>query len=156
MQVGVMITNGGPHPAEKWAQVTADQIIDIGSTAKGALLTEAHTFRTMIVQTLADHHTKVQTHERGQLESAGDDHLGTALDPTAHIAGAVDEIIEATKGTSFEAHFAQPHVREYLERVLGSHFATSMHIERSWHADRNPDGKNAQAFRAAHHPGTEA
>jgi len=33
MQVGIMITNNGPHSAEYWATVTAGQIIQIAADA---------------------------------------------------------------------------------------------------------------------------
>ncbi len=155
MQVGVMITDGGPHPPEKWAEQTASQIIDIAATAPEAKLKEAREFREKIVAILTPHHAKVQDHERGKL-AASIERMATPLDPTPHIGEAVDAIIAAAKGLSFEAHFQQPETRAYLENLIGSHFATAMHIERSWHADRNPDHPHSKAFMAAHHPGAEA
>jgi len=155
MQVGVMITDGGPHPSEKWADQTASQIIDIAATAPESKLMEARAFREKIVEILTPHHAKVQEHERGKL-AASIEHMVTPLDPSEHIDEAVDAIIAAAKGLSFEAHFHKPETRAYLVNLIGSHFATAMHIERSWHADRNPDSEHAKAFRAAHHPGAGA
>jgi hypothetical protein len=150
--IGVLVTDGGPHPPEAWAEVTADQIIDIAATAPDAKLAEARAFRKALVSILTGHHGKVQAHERGQIEAHGTERLSHDLDPTGHVSDPVDEIVEAAKGLSFEEHFQTPETREYLRRLVASHFATAMHIERAWHADRNPESEHAQAFRAAHHP----
>lgn len=153
MRVGVLITNGGPHSPQDWAQVTAGQIIDIGSQSPAALLAEARAFEAKIVAVLTRHHELVQQHERSQLGAQGSARLAGDLDPTAHIPDAVDDIVAASRGTSFAAHFAQARVRDYLERLVGGHFASSMHIERLWHADRNPEAEEAKAYKARYHGG---
>jgi hypothetical protein len=136
MQLGVLATDGGPHPPEKWAEATADQIIDIGSTAPQALLSEARTLRAKLVAILTPHHDRVQQHERGALAAKGDAHLETPLDPSPHIDDPVAEIVAAAKGTSFAAHFQRPEVQQYLRDLIGHHFASAMHIERQWHPHR--------------------
>lgn len=153
MRVGVLITNGGPHSPEDWAQVTAGQIIDIGSQSPAALLAEARAFEAKIIGVLARHHQLVQQQERGQLVAEGSARLAGALDPTGHIPDAVDDVIAASRDTSFASHFAKPDVRDYLERLIGGHFASSMHIERLWHADRNPEAAEAKAYKARFHGG---
>lgn len=169
MKLGVLITDGGPHPPDKWAEVTADQIIQISESAEAGKLAEARAFRDKIVKALTPHHGKVQHHERGQLKAHGDKHFASELNPLPFIEEALAEIVAAAKGLSFEAHFAKPETLKYVGDVLASHFATAQHIERAWASDDtdaarahrdthglpHPDAASvhARAFQATHHPG---
>ncbi len=146
MQPSIMVTDGGPHPAEKWAQVTASQIVDIASTAPDVLLREAREFEAKLIQLLQRHHSLVQSHERSGLDTHGPERLATDIDTSSHLGGAAREIIALAKGTSFEAHFAKPEVAAYLERVIHEHFHHSMHVERQWYAGANSDHPHAAAF----------
>jgi hypothetical protein len=155
MRVGIMITNGGPHPADKWAEQTAERIVDIiqveaTSPVYDAALAAKAAFKDAIAAGLELHHDDAQTHERGQLDLGGE-RLNHDLDPTAHLDAAVQAVLDAAKGTMFELHFAKPQVRDFVRSTVGSHLATVMHIERSWHADKNPDCPHCQAWRARHH-----
>ena len=64
---------------------------------------------------------------------------------------SVLDIIEASKGTSFESHFANPDVKLYLTDLLNQHFNTSIFVERSWHADVHSHTDQALEFRAKYH-----
>jgi hypothetical protein len=46
-------------------------------------------------------------------------------------------------------HFAKKEVQAALAGLVGSHFATAMDIERSYHADKSADSQEAMAYRAA-------
>lgn len=149
----LLITNNGPHEPERWAEVTASQIIDISAQAPDAKLSEAKEFRDKLVTILSRHHGNVQEHERAQISIHGHARLMHDLDTDPHIADPVNEVIAASKGYSFESHFNKPETRTYLENLLSSHFASAMHIERSWHANRNSSAPEVKAFFATHHPG---
>jgi len=98
---------------------------------------------------LEKHHAIVQKHERDEL---ADDHerLATELKPEDyHVDEAVAAVISAAAGTVFADHFAKPEIKDYLHRLLAQHFQTSMDVDRSWHADRNPDVDVAKAYRKA-------
>jgi hypothetical protein len=156
MNVGCMITNGGPHPPEKWASVTAQKIIDISANAPDALYREARDFQAKIEELLVAHHRLAQQHERAALATEGPARLVTELDTSAHAPDALDDILAAARGTSFAAHFAKPETQVYLARVLHEHTHHIMHIERSWHADAHPDHEHAKAFKAAQADGHQA
>ena len=98
----------------------------------------------------------MQAAERSKL-AASNDRLNApyAVQDDHDLDAMKAEIVAASVGTIFEAHFAQPDVQEHIVQVLGSHFASSQHIERSWHADRNPTTDQAKAFKAQWH-GTAA
>lgn len=149
MQIGVMKTNFGPHPASLWAETTADQILTVDPSASEDQLQAGNILRDKLVDVLEKHHAIVQKHERDELT---DDHerLATELKPEEyHVEEAVAAVAAAAAGTMFADHFAKSDVKDYPRRLLTQHFQTSMDIERSWHADRNPDVDVAKAYRKA-------
>lgn len=151
MQVGFMITNGGPHPADKWAEMTADTILNLIQIAEDSDTPEAaaarkakRDLRPTLFNILYDHHDGVQRHERSgnakvkTLKDA-EAHACTVRNPidcTPHL-GAVDDVISALAATPFAAHFAKPEVAEVIKQIVGQHTADVMHIERRWHHDRH-------------------
>lgn len=151
----IMITDGGAHPPEFWAQVTAEHIAPISPDLTGHRRDAALRLQLEIQKALEPHHHKVQHHEKGKL-AADPDHLMTDVDPEPHLEEAMADILAAAKGTEWEGHFAKPEVLAAIRQEVGAHFATAQHIERSWHVDRNPKHKHAQAWRKRHHPGEEA
>lgn len=144
----IMITNGGPHSHEKWAIATAEQIIQIGASATGTQAMDARKLENKVIEILEGSHKSVQEDERDNLKD--DDHLLTEFDASDYIDEPLAQIVEASKGTPFEGHFAKVETQSYLRDLLGTHFRTSMHIERSWHVDRNSDHVHAEAFRQRH------
>ena len=134
MLARVMITDGGPHPASKWAVMTASQIIQIEGIA-----TDAQELEKKIVSVLEAEHATVQLYERRKLKDKT--YRKAPIDPSPYIDQAFNAVIQQADGTRFETHFAKPDVQEYIRTVLGNHFATSMDIERGWHASRKQNRK---------------
>lgn len=136
----VMITDGSPHPAEKWAEKTAELMVDVGDHLAGEKRNQAEKLKAIILSILTEHHTIIQEGERDKLESEGHERHKAPLDPNHHLSldNAVKKIIDATKGTPWEFDFAQPAAYEQIKHLLRSHFVTSMHIERKWNLDRYP------------------
>jgi hypothetical protein len=158
MQVRFMSTDGGPHPADKWAEITVAYILDLvevddNSATPAAMQArrERRDLRTKIQSILEGHHAKVQEAERGKLATEGHERLKGIIDPTEHpLDQMADDIVAATDGMSLIGpHFHKPEVRKAIVSLLGNHFSTSMDIERSWHSDRNQDHPVARAYRAA-------
>jgi len=148
----IMITDGGPHPPDKWAQVTTQTILDdITANAPQTGVGEAQDFRRALEELLTDHHGAVQSHERRALE-ADMAHLATPLDPAPHLERTVQAIVALARQCSFAGYFERPETQEYLRRTIGTHFATAMHVERAWRADRGED-EHAAAFRRQYHSG---
>ncbi len=134
----VMITNGGPHPAERWAQGTAEHIIQIPSSIVGERLIAAQEFRQRVQRALVPHHAGVQQNEREKL-LADIEHLLKPLDPEPFLDAVLREVQDAAKGTEWEAAFAEPDRLAAIRHEIAIHFRTVQHIERSWHADARPD-----------------
>lgn len=146
-----MITNGGPHPADKWADMTTDDIMDLLVDSNPDAATPEATaarqskrdLRPALFAIFNAHHDRVQKHERGQLKAVKDhaaacdhcDHTKNPLDVTPHLS-VMDQVFAALAATPFAAHFAQPEVQEVLRQIVGRDTANVMHIERRWHSDR--------------------
>lgn len=160
-----MITDGGPHPAEVWAQVTAEHIAPIGPDVTGHRRLAALALQANIATAIEQHHQSVMDVERSKL-AADPNHIVAPVDPGAHLDAAVAAVQEAAKGTEWEDHFADPDDGRtkdgkvtnsrlaLIRQEIGTHFATVQHIEKSWHADKNPSHPAALAFRAQNHPVT--
>jgi hypothetical protein len=143
-----MITNGGPHPADKWADVTTDTILNLidvkeDSVSEAALDARAakRDLRPVLFDIFNGHHEGVQARERSALPSIKKHHEATAhcarpLELHEDVPAALQEVNAVLKTSPFAAHFAKPEVQEVLQNIIGQHSANVVHIERRWHADR--------------------
>jgi hypothetical protein len=148
----VLITNGGPHSAAKWAEATASHIVDIADHVSGERRGAAIKLQAAIIDILEGHHVCIQDGERAAIKEHKHDRLNHDVDPEHHVTveHVVNDIIAAAKGTEWESDFANPDMAGHLTVLLNQHFSTSINIERSWHADRNPDAPESKAFHARH------
>lgn len=145
-RVGVMVTDGGPHPADRWAAETAAEIMSYVKVAESVDTPEARKVRRSrprleldIADVLEDHHDANIEHERGQIADHGDERLHHDCTPHAdHVSEAVQGVINMAKrhGEPFTSAFDSENGRAIVEKAIKVHMATAMHIERGWHADR--------------------
>jgi hypothetical protein len=131
-----MVTNGGVHSAEYWAETTASHIVEIAEHVSGEKKRSAIKLQASIIDILTQHHTTVQTGERTSLAGKPVDHVHDVLcaDDHCNVDAIADEIIASAKGTDWESDFAAPSTKENLLVLLNQHFHTSMDIERQQHA----------------------
>jgi hypothetical protein len=149
---GIMSTDGGPHPSDKWAEITANMIVDtilvddkpdnVSDEARAARKAKRD-LRGKLFDIFDGHHDRVQRHERGgcgkikkadQAETHAD-HAQTPLDVTPHL-GVMDEVAAVFAETPWAAHLAKPETMEVVKAIIGQHTANVMNIERCWHRDR--------------------
>jgi hypothetical protein len=129
---------------------SAEEIFPMQDAAlTGEHLIAAQRFQLDLAELLEDHHGNVQTGEKDSLTSH-DDHCDSALDVEHHVKAALAAVVEKSKGTAWEAHFAKPDVQAAVSKVLDSHFKSSAHIERLWHADKNPNNGAARTYKSTH------
>lgn len=162
MQPLVMVTNGGDHPPEKWADVTATNIANLiqvdpdkpGDTdADRSRKTTARRAKDRLQLDVADiltpHYDRNQKFERGKLAAEGDARIAgpfSAYDKKDEVVAAV---VAASVDTAFAEHFAKPEVQVVIGKEIDDHFAHMKWVTRSWHADKNPGGANAKAMLAS-------
>jgi hypothetical protein len=160
----ILITDNitGNHPADKWAEITAERIaerisIEEKSTSPVAIQArkDKKEFVFKLERLLTDHHQAVQDHEIGKLIDYGHERLRHSIDPYDHVMPIIDQaladILEAAKvNGAFHAYYSQPEELEHIKRDMLRHdFASSMHIERSAHCDRHADHPHVKAWREA-------
>lgn len=142
----IMVSDNGPHSPEKWAIATAEIIVDIDSGIAGNRLIQAQKLQTAIAEALVPHHTTVQVDERSKL-ATDVSHIHTPHSAKEYIDQVMKDIVGAAKGTPWENHFVNPQVQETIAEIAANHFMTAQHIERLWHADRNPSCADSQQYK---------
>lgn len=147
-----MITNGGPHPADKWADVTTDTIMDLIEVKEDSVSPEAtaarqakRELRPVLFKIFNGHHDDVQKKERTSLKAikhaeAAHEHVAKPIDVHPHMT-ITEEVDAALAATPFAAHFAKPEVAAVIHQIVGQHTADTIDIERKWHRDRLVAGK---------------
>jgi hypothetical protein len=127
-------TSGGPHSPATWARFSAAQIIQIDNQANDERVRRGRELQREIIRILEAAHASLQQEERNLLAEFGMKRLGDTIDPRDYIIGAIISINHAANALGFRYHFEQPHVQDNLRYTLGTHFATSIDIERKWWA----------------------
>jgi hypothetical protein len=148
-----MITNGGDHPAELWAQATAEHLLPIAPNMTGKRLRAAQALQNKVADAIEPHHQGVKDVEQKKLDA---DAAQIMVEPNAeeHIDDAVAAVLACFAGTEWSDKPNDPAYVAMVRTEVGVHFRTSQLIAKSWHADRNPTHPAAIAFKAQHHPST--
>lgn len=138
---GIMITNGGPHSAEKWAFTTGEMLFPIDSNVAGDRLIAAKKVQLAIIEALIPHHDVNMTNERNQLSSSGDIALDLPYSPEQEMQRAFNSIVSILKTSPWAYKAVDPEWEKAVKEILASHFATSQNIERQWHCHRSGSEK---------------
>ena len=143
MRVGIMVTNNGSHPPEKWASESAAQLVDIiqlEPSAMGyhALVAEKARLAGKFEKALVPHFKKIQDREKDKLEEDGEARLKDDVVPNMDILDeAVESVLSTTADSMFSDHFEKAEVKKFVKSSIGSHMATVKDVERSWYTDQN-------------------
>lgn len=152
----LMITDGGPHPADKWADMTTDTLlglVEIADNSDSPAATTARQakrdLRPVLFEILHAHHDVVQNSERAELAkvklSKSMEHMLGKHDPDDHASTeeACGAVCAALAKTPFAVHFARPEVDAVVHQIIKQHTVNAMNIERRWHHDRLTAAKGA-------------
>lgn len=145
--VGVMITNGGPHPASKLAAATVQQLVQIGPDATLSQQVLGEELKAKFQALLERRFAEAQKGEQDELKVDAKRLLTRLAPDEDYVNGVVAEMLTLTDGTEFTSHFLEPHVQEYIRNVVRQMFKISMEVERGWFADRNPDKAEAKEYK---------
>lgn len=148
-----MITNGGPHPADKWADTTADAILDLiqieadSVTPAAAEARQAkRDLRPKLFDIFNAHHDAVQSSERAAVPGtakAANALVAHPINPAPHVDPTAAQVFALLATTPYADHFAKLEVRAVIETIIGQHTADVIHIERRYHQDRAAAAKGA-------------
>lgn len=146
MRVGVMTTDGGPHPADKWAAETAGEIMsyvkvdDSSDTPEAAAVRRAKPRLELdIAEVLEQYHDENIEAERDALADEGNERLlkPYAVDEEVVRKAALSVVKVAEKyGEPFASSFASQPAIAIIASAIRVHFRTAHDVERGWHADR--------------------
>lgn len=144
----ILITNGGSHPADKWARQTARQIaalieVDEHSTSDMAVAARKALprFEVDLANALETHHAGVQGEHRDLLAVApAEVHGSPFLEDETSLSAAVKEFSTVVASTPFADWGSAPATLMVVRGIIGSHMATIQHIERKQHIDDNAKG----------------
>jgi hypothetical protein len=130
MQFNMIVTNNGKHPAAKWAEMAANELIDIGSQSPDALIKEANTLKVASTAIFEKHHQVMMDHEQDNV-LAGKHDMDLPYDSEAQAKLATAEIVTAAKGTSFVDFFNRADTQAKIEKLCNHYFKSAMLVERS-------------------------
>lgn len=153
MQPSIMITNGGTHPADKQAAMTAQRIMDLIQIDENSNSPEAVTARKAkprlqldLADKLEELHEYSRVYELNKLKDKGDARLAKPIDVTGMPEKAWDAVSALFANSPFAEHFKQPHVQEVVKYIVEGRMESAADDERSWHVDANPNGPNAKKY----------
>ena len=142
MQVDVLVTNGGPHPPDKWAALAANKIADliqIDELSDTAVAAQARKAKPRLTLDLADAlEPQFSTATQDELGRVNAGSVASRSAPFAvdqYISPAVATVVTTTAPTMFGTHFADPDVQSVVGNILKSVFLDALNIERSWAFD---------------------
>lgn len=137
MKVSILKTDGGEHTPKQWAYATATRLIEVDvSQGIDDRFFAAQELQLAITRVLIKHHTEVQEVEQSALNADADGHLQKEIEVQSHVDAAFAEIIEAAKGTPWEAQFAEPEKQAQIRILLTKDFHHSKALKRNWHQHR--------------------
>lgn len=147
MFTGILKTDGGAHPPEKWAALTASMIAPIDMSKDSAI--QAMKLQAAIADVLLPHHTEHAHEERAAL-ATDHDRYHANHDPMARAEAALEQIVALCLATDLpvKEKTSDPEWRRVVLATIANHLADNADIERRYHARRNPSPK-AAAFLAA-------
>lgn len=139
---GILITDGGPHSAEKWAVATSERIFDITKVA-GERVIAAKKLQNTIAESMVRHHAEAQTREQAHLSTPESAKVRLAApyvadrdEATREAAEVIVDVQAAAKGSPWEAHWADPAVVAAASHIIAGDLMTVKDIERQWHSKK--------------------
>ena len=143
-----MATDGGSHPADKWADHAVDTILDLVQIPSDSTTPEAASarqakrdLRPALFEIFNGHFGTTQKAEATLPKSVktpeqAREHAFTLNVDNAAIDDILGKVTRSFSKTPFGDHFGKAEVQAALRTIIGQYTADVMHIERRYHHDR--------------------
>lgn len=129
--VAFLITDYGSHSAYKWAEVGANEIgdlIQLGANVSPSVVEAKHKFIFDLRVGLEPKYASyIDASQKVNYDNLNRDYKVS----NSVLTDAVMVVVNTSLGTPFEDHFTRLEVQLVLASIIGNHFATIDHIERS-------------------------
>lgn len=142
MSVSILATNGGPHPPDKWASLSASKIADliqIDTQSNSDAATVARKAKPKFIADLASilegQFSSVAAAERLSVKSGAVKQRNAPFNIDLNLKDALAAVSETAKPTPFAQHFNLSDVQKAVSIILKQHFMDAANIERSWAFD---------------------
>lgn len=144
----ILVTDNGPHSAEKWADTTAQMIFPIDPNVEGDRLFKARKVQTSIGEALMSFHQKVMDCERDELANDPDARMVPGFhDVHEHANDALAAVIDVMRDTPWESKTTDPDWQNVVRHTIAQHMADMQHVERRHYADKNPHHEGGAQYK---------
>lgn len=140
--VTLLVTNGGPHPPDKWAALAAGKVADLiqideqSDTDAAAVARKAKPrFSLDVADAIEDEFLAVTNAEAERVVNGLVTSRTDPFDVESYLDDAVSSVVEASGNTPFSQHFANPAVQQVVRVILKQYFLDAANIQRSWSFD---------------------
>ena len=140
--VVLLVTNGGPHPADKWASLAAGQVanlISVDEHSNSPAASSARKAKPLFAINCASELEAVFNAAMSDAEAAvvnGSVIVRHApIDVTPYFSSAETSVIASAGGTQFAGQFSNSAARAEVDRIVGQYLADAINISRSWALD---------------------
>lgn len=144
-QVGnvmLLITNGGPHPPDKWAYAAAVFTADLvqfdeksNSNAAAQARRGKPVFVDSISSALEPMFLTAMTDEQDRIDNNQVTHRTDPFAVDGYLNGAVNAVVTASHGSPFTSHFAKQATQDVVRNILKQVFIDAANSQRSWAFD---------------------
>lgn len=137
-----IITDGGTHSPEKWAELTASELVD--SAKESDPNAPIRKIENGVIDILSEYYTHVREAEVAGLDTDGDGILESPIDGFEHDPEEiVTKVVALMAGTPFETHSKRQDFQDRIRLVVTRHTVLVKDVERSHWADHNPSDVSA-------------
>lgn len=142
-QMRILITDGGTHPPEKWAEVIADDLVEIAPTASAEKVQAGQQLRYALIAELIPAIADAQNAEK-------EGRHGKSCHCGPHVDAMSKAINKVANASLFKDHFKRDTVQDRIRLVCGIHSATMMQEEAE-----HKQAKKKERGQAGNGPDTE-
>lgn len=138
----LMVTNGGPHPADRWASLAAGQVANLISIDENSNSPAAANGRKAKPQFAINCANALEAvFNTAMADATAQVNNGTVtvrhapIDVSTYLNSVESAVISSAGGTQFAGQFSNPTARAAVDKVVGQYLADAINISRSWALD---------------------
>jgi hypothetical protein len=140
--VVILVTNGGPHPPDKWAALSAGQVANLISVDENSNTPAAANgrkakpqFAVNCAAALESIFNTAMTDATTQVNNGSVTARNAPIDVSSYFNSVESSVISSAGGTPFAGQFSSQAARTAVDRIVGQYLTDAVNISRSWALD---------------------